>query len=447
MKSLSLAALIALSLGLNALVIVGLNSPATVAPLLGLIRPSSAAGAIASPAKPRVGGSAGLFAGTSADLSGAKWTDLKSDDPATFIANLRAAGYGEAEIRAMLSYQLNQKVAARRRELVGPTPETPYWRGTIGISGASLSTNPQAQAELREMNKQNAKLIDSLLGPSPTPSIGNPAERLQFADLSPDKVDQLKLINADYGDLINAVQLGAVGAYFPEDRAKLKLLNEEKDKDKDIRAVLTPDEYDNYQLRSSNTANSMRNNLQLFQPTEEEFRKIFALQSAFDQQYNLPGGIDADLARQRGQAQAELTAQIKAALSPDRVTDYEKSTDSSYRQAVALVTRLDLPKDNATQLWALQKDTQQRLTAVRTDRSLSADARNQALTALQQDVTSRATGMLGGSRGFEAYKQNGGQWLQNIVPTILPPGPASGTTVNIGGTTVITNGGSVIMLP
>lgn len=425
MKSLFLSALIALSLGLNALVIVGLSSPATVAPLMGMIRPGSATSPAASPAKSRPGSVSGAAAGTAADLSGAKWSDLKSDDPATFIANLRAAGYSETEIRALLSYQLNQKVTARRRELVGLTPDTPYWRGTIGISGASLITNPQAQAELRAMNKQNSKLIDSLLGPAPTPSIGSLTERVQFADLPPDKVEQLKLINADYGDLINAIQLGAIGAYFPEDRAKLKLLNEEKEKD--LRAVLTPEEYDNYQLRSSNTSQTMRNNLQLFQPTEDEFRKIYALQSVFDQQFNTSlGGIDVELMRQRSQAQTDLTAQIKAVLSPDRVADYEKSTDTSYRQAVALVTRLDLPKDNATQLWALQKDAQQRLNAVRSDRTLSVDARNQALSALQQEVTSRATGVLGGPRGFDAYKQNGGQWLQNIVPPILPPGATSG---------------------
>lgn len=445
MKSLFLSALIALSLGLNALAIVGLASPETVAPLLGRLRPGSTASPAASPTRPRAGTS--TASGVAADLSGAKWTDLKSDDPATLIANLRAAGYSEVEIRALLSFQLNQKVTARRRELVGLTPETPYWRGTLGISGASLLTNPQAQAELREMNKQNAKLIDSLLGPASTPTNVNLTERLQFADLPTDKVDQLKLINSDYGDLINAVQLGAIGAYFPEDRAKLKLLNEEKDKD--IRAVLSPEEYDNYQLRSSNTANSMRNNLQLFQPSEDEFRKIFALQSAFDQQFNTSlGGIDIELMRQRSQAQTDLTAQIKAVLSPDRVADYEKSTDSSYRQAVALVTRLDLPQDNATQLWALQKDTQQRLASLRSDRTLSVDARNQALTALQQDVTSRATGVLGGPRGFDAYKQNGGQWVQNIVPPILPPGATSVSGGGGGGGgAVIINSGSVIILP
>ncbi len=433
MKALFVSALLALSLGLNALALLGLASPATIAPLVGLIRPGSAPAAAAAPdARPR----AGSPAGTSATQASGKWAGLKSDNPATLVANLRAAGFSDSEIRAILANQLSQKVIARRRELMGPPQDLPYWRNASGPTN-SVSSNPQAQAELRALSQANAKLIESLLGPNPVNQV-SPYERLQFADLPSDKVDQLKLINSDYADLISAVQSGVNGAYFPEDRAKLKLYNEEKDKD--IRALLTPEEYDNYQFRTSTTANSMRNNLQVFQPTEDEFRRIFALQYAFDQQYNTAfGGLDLELQRQRSQAQGDLTAQIKALLSPERVADYEKATDSSYRQALALTTRLELPKDAATQLWTLQKDTQQRMTALRTDRNLAPDARNQALAALQQDVVARASGVLGGPRGLEAYKVNGGQWMQNLVPQPAPTGAAG------AGGTVIINGGTIRM--
>ena len=57
------------------------------------------------------------------------------------------------------------------------------------------------------------------------------------------------------------------------------------------RALLTPEEYATYLLRSSSTADNLRSSLQLFQPTEDEFRRIFALQYAFDQQFNATGGV------------------------------------------------------------------------------------------------------------------------------------------------------------
>jgi hypothetical protein len=350
------------------------------------------------------------------------------------VANLRSAGFSDLEMRGIPSSQLNQKVNARRRELAGPSQNLPSWRAGIGITGPNVVADPQALAELREMSRRNATFINSLLGPDPINSV-SPFERLPFAGLSPDKVDQLKQINADYNDLISAVQSGAVGAYFPEDRAKLKLLNDEKDKA--IRALLTPEEYENFQYRSSNTANSMQSNLQVFQTTEDEFRKIFALQYAFDQHYNTAlGGLDIEVMRQRSQAQGELNAQIKALLTAERALDYEKATDTSYRQAVAFTTRLQLPPDAANQLWTLQKDTQQRLTALRSDRNLTPDARNQALVELQQGVVARAAGVLGGPRGLEAYKVNGGQWMQNMVPPTMPPDAASPP--------VILNGGAII---
>ena len=42
------------------------------------------------------------------------------------------------------------------------------------------------------------------------------------------------------------------------------------------------------------------------------------------------------------------------------------------------------------------------------------------MTSLQQEAVARATTLLGGSRGIEAYKQYGGTWLNNMVPRTPP---------------------------
>jgi hypothetical protein len=413
MKALLFSVLLACSVGLNVLLLVAFTAPESVAPFTKLIRPGqSVAGSPSGPvATPPATGAAG-------GKSTAKWADLQSDDPATLVANLRGAGFSDAEIRAILQLQLGRKVNERRRELVGTPAETPWWRPVLAPNAASLVANPQGLAELRELARQNARLIDSLLGPAPATSQLSPNERMQFADLPPDKIDPLRQLLADYNELTGAITSNALGIYFPEDRAKLKLIEEEKEKD--LRALLTPEEYDTYLLRTSNTANTLRSNLQAFQPSEDEFRRIFALQYAFDQQYSTQYGIDADLLRQRAQAQAELNARIKAELSPERAADYERATDGNYRQAAALVARLELPPATATQLWQLQRDTQQQMNALRSNPALTPDARNRALGALQDQVTAQASALLGGQRGLEAYRTNGGQWIQGMVPQTLP---------------------------
>ena len=119
--------------------------------------------------------------------------------------------------------------------------------------------------------------------------------------------------------------------------------------------------------------------------------------------------------RARSAAQGELNKQIEAALGSQRYADYQRSTDYSYRQATTLVARLELPPETADQLYAVRKDIEDRM---RTAPILPAQR-----AALGEEATAKVSALLG-PRGFEAYKQNGGQWLQNLVPRPAPPRPA-----------------------
>jgi hypothetical protein len=211
-----------------------------------------------------------------------------------------------------------------------------------------------------------------------------------------------------------------------EDRAKIALL--EKEQRADVQATLSPKEFEDYELRSSNTANTMRYQLSAFQPSEQEFRTIFPLQRAFEDQYRLVmGSGDAasqEAMRQRMEAQKQLTAQIKQALGPERGADYERSIDGNYQQIDRVVQRLELPKEAAVTVWNLQKETEQRLNALRQDRTLAPAARDAQLATLSQETTAKLTSALG-QRGLDVYKQFGGYWLQNLQPR--PSMPPTGT--------------------
>ena len=76
-------------------------------------------------------------------------------------------------------------------------------------------------------------------------------------------------------------------------------------------------------------------------------------------------------------------------------------------------------------MWAVQEDIKQRLTAVRADPSLTPAARTAQIAALTDETRSRITATLG-ERGFEAYKQYGGNWMQMLqwAPSAPPPRPA-----------------------
>ena len=123
--------------------------------------------------------------------------------------------------------------------------------------------------------------------------------------------------------------------------------------------------------------------------------------------------------RARTAAQKQLMDDIKAAVGDQRFADYQRATNSSYRQASQLVGRLELPPETANQVYALQQDLQQRAGTIRRSAG-SAEAAMAELTALAAEAKAKVTAALG-DRGFEAYKQNGGQWLQNLAPRPPPP--------------------------
>jgi hypothetical protein len=346
------------------------------------------------------------------------WTSLQNTDLKTMVERLRAAGFPLSMIRALVAAQIQEQFSARRKALLAQQEDKPFWK-----SQQAYFLDPKTMSGLRDLGREQSNLLKQLLGPDGVPGSDEALayQHRQFGDLPRDKREQLQSIVADYGDLRNQVYATANGVILPEDREKLAIL--EKEQRADFAAILTPQELENYDLRSSSTANALRSQLALFNPTEDEFRAIFKLQQAFDDKYGAANMITgAEQYRQRQMQQQELTDQIKSVLSPDRVDAYKQSVDPAYQMVNRLVARLDLPASAATEVVAVQQDINKRAAAVRSDRSLAPEVRNMQLTALAQEAGSRLTNAIG-ARGFEAYKQYGGQWVQNLTPRPPPASP------------------------
>jgi hypothetical protein len=279
-------------------------------------------------------------------------------------------------------------------------------------------------ADLRQISREQTELMKQLLGPDGYLGSDETAayQKRMYGDLARDKLDQMQSITSDYNELRQQIYQGANGVLLPEDRQKLDLI--EKEQRADMAKLLTPEELENYDLRSSNTANTLRSQLGTFKPTEEEFRAIFKATRAAEDQFgsltNAGGNYD-----QLKQIQAAALENAKAVLPPDRFADLKQAVDPAYQQINRLVARLDLPATASTEVVAVQQDIQKRAGTVRSDKSLSADQRTVQLTALAQEASTKVSTALGGDRGLEAYKQYGGQWLQNIVPRPATPAPAT----------------------
>lgn len=157
-------------------------------------------------------------------------------------------------------------------------------------------------------------------------------------------------------------------------------------------------------LRGSVSASQLIQTLVPFHATEQEYRAIFPIYQAFQDQFPQQGDLLPAQAGARRLAQDQMNNQLKLALGPDRAAEFHQAIDSKSQQLNRPVARLGLPLSAAIQVNAVQSDMQTRGAALRTDASLSTEPRTVQSAALAQEASTKISAALGGPQGLEAYK-------------------------------------------
>jgi hypothetical protein len=226
--------------------------------------------------------------------------------------------------------------------------------------------------------------------------------RRQYGDLSTAKRRKLEELLDDYRDL--RAELNASNPpTTAENRKKLAVLDREMRSD--LEHLLTPGELEQYDLRSSGTVTELRNRLDAFRATEEEYRIIFCLIRAIEERYPVSSNsIDFQRLTVRRAAEQELQSQLKEKLGAERYADYQQATNPGDPTINQLITRFGLPVSAARDVMTLERVIQKRLNAVQSDNDISAPQKEAQLRALSQEASSKLTMVLT-TRGFEAYRQ------------------------------------------
>jgi len=345
------------------------------------------------------------------------WARLATGDLSAVVARLRAGGIPPRYLRAIVEALVAEHFADRHKAIVDAMTAKPWWQGQ---PYESIASDPKIAAMNRQLSRDERALLYQLIGPEPPASDYDRAwAQRKYGNLTPDRMEQVSRINRDYTDLMAEVRAQTGGIILPEDRQKLAYL--EQQRHADLAQTLTPDELFEYTLRSSATANRLRDQLVAFDPSADEFRAIFQIRQAVEAQFG-DGHIQnltLDERRQRSDALNSIGDQIQAVLTPERFADYQLKTDPAYLQTNQFVAGLDLPPTATAQIVAVQRDMTGRMQAVVADRSLTADQRTAQLASLAQEATTTLTATLGAS-GLAAYKQSVGNWLANLERRAQP---------------------------
>ncbi len=339
------------------------------------------------------------------------WSALATEDLATLVARLRAAGFPPEIIRAIVQAQLSARYDTRIRALRDPDPNTPFWK--LPSTYMSAGTSAKRYEEIAQLQRERAKLTRELLGDDffATSDV-TVDQRRQFGNLTRAKIDALQRIEDDYADMNSAIRAAMKGITLPQDRDQLALLTREKHAD--LAAVLSPEELADYEVRSSPITQLLRNQLADFNPSEAEYRAIFAMQQSFGEKFPYNGNFGGSDYQQRQAAITQLNDQLKATLGNARYTDYARETSWDYQQLKSLAERNSLPADATVRAYALRDTVAQQSNAIFDDTTLSTDQKRAALQSLAQDTRSQLLAALGPTVGATYVKMADNQWLSNL---------------------------------
>ncbi|TAL03691.1 MAG: hypothetical protein EPO07_05870 [Verrucomicrobia bacterium] len=344
------------------------------------------------------------------------WRMVESEDYKKYIANLRSIGCPEETIRDIIVADVNKLFESRRREMNATTNKFQFWKAGNPLAGMM---DPKRMEKQQALNQEKRTLLKELLGvvPDEKPDLlagFNPFESmLDFLPAS--KQNQVTDIYMKY----QAKIAGAMGNGTPDAEDLKNMQKVQKDMDAELAKLMSPEEYQDYQLRMSQTAMMMRMQLGSFEPSEQEFRDIFKLKKPFDDDYSNMFGMATGTKEEkekRAAAEKEMKSQIKALLGDERYADYERAQDYAYQSIYRTTDRYGLGKDAANKVYDMKKAAEDEARKIRNDKTLDKDQRTAALAGIRAE-TEKSIQTVMGDKAWSSYQsQPGNYWLRGLSP-------------------------------
>lgn len=354
------------------------------------------------------------------------WEQVESPDYRQYIQNLRSIGCPDETIRDIILADVNKLYDSKRKQIRGASRKFEYWKP--GNPMAAIMGDSDTLKQRRALEEEKLKVLKDLgIQPDAMNQLmavaGGNAMDAMFDFLPESKrIEVTKVMTEQQTKMAESMKDGT-----PDTEAILKMQQETEDA---LRASLTPEEFLDYQLRFSMTANMLRQQITGFDPTEDEFLKVFKIKEEFDREYSLFGAANETEAQQlkRSEAQTQLNNQIRESLGPERYADYERAQDYSYQQLYQIAKKAELPPTVANEVYGMKRTAENQANRIRSDASLSQEQRSAALAAVRAE-TERSMQQSLGDKGWEQYNRpNNTWWLRNLAPNSANT-PAPNSTV------------------
>ena len=333
------------------------------------------------------------------------WDQVESTNYVVFIRNLRAVGCPDQTIRDIIMSEVNRLYGHRRlSEVVYPNFQ--WWRSEPDPAVVQAAT-----AKLEALDNERRRVLTSLLGPGwDAQSNELIAARGGITLTGPILGDLAPQIKEAVYAIAARAQL-KIEAYQEAQRAEnksidpMELVHLREEPLTVLVPVLTPDQYEEYALRYSPSAQQLREQMRGMELTQDQFRELFiAISPINGQAVFYYSGIDPQLLRQQQQLRAQSDAIIKATLGAEFFAAYQLNQDPLYRSSKALATQLGAPETAVTPIYEIYRATQAEFDRIRKDKNMTSDEMVEALSQAQVEQEQSLEQVL----GPEAFQR----WLQ-----------------------------------
>ncbi|MST94988.1 MAG: hypothetical protein EXS33_06925 [Pedosphaera sp.] len=316
------------------------------------------------------------------------WKDLSLPEYAGYISAMRATGCPENRIRDMIVGDINEMFDQERLQ-EAMAANVDWWKAN---PPRPVVTEPEAETRARRESLR-AELITRHLGADRTNDLRLPplVSGLKHSLTGPilgalpvEKHTRLINICDDYVANLKAYQMAHRAEGQPSDYLEeIKIRDEMRSQ---ARTLLTVREYEEFLVHNSGHAFTLRSELRLFAPTEEEFRNIFATLDPHKVRMQQEYGIERALSpRQLAGYQKNCDLAVQEILPPERFKRYQLSRDPSYQQAFNVAARDKLEEKAALRLYQAYREQAGQREKITGDNAIPPEEKDRLVQSINQE--------------------------------------------------------------
>ena len=355
------------------------------------------------------------------------WSQLESNDYKKYIAALRSFGVPEKTIRDIIIADVNKLYRPKFAPLRPPKKSEKeknekFWESrNRWYGGPDRDMTKEQREQMHALQKEQSELIKELLGKDVYQEMAKDSGypdymEQQFGKLTDAQREKVQEMQQRFGEAQSDIQRKTEGFYDQDTQNEIKKLHRKLHDE--LATVLTPEQVEEYELRSSDTAQQMKWQLSYFEPDEKEFRAIFKYKESQGDMNPLRNPDDdapklsADERKALAEKQKAVTEEFEKSLDPERLKEYKLQEDYAYRN----LFEAGVSKENVFKVADMKTQTEDAAKKIRQDKTMTSEQRTETLKAIRVETEKELASLLG-ERRAKAYANNGGWWLRNIAPS------------------------------